>query len=292
MSIDLDSLRCFVSVAETLHFRVAAERVALSPAAVSSRVRQLEEVVGTELFTRTTRQVVLTDAGRRLLPHARQLLDGAARCRDIALGHDQPLPYSLIIGTRYELGLSWLAPAIPVLAAQVPERKVHLHMGDTDALLDRLERRVIDACVLSARISRPHIRYSLLHREDYAFVGTGTGPQSAAESEQHTLIDVTPDLPLFRYLLDSLPDSTPWRFRDTLFMGGIGGVRQQVLAGLGVAVLPRYFIQADLDAGLLRELMPEAPIRHDHFRLLWRADHHREDDLVRLAEALRALPLR
>ncbi len=290
--MDLDSLRCFVAVAETLHFRAAAERLALSPAAVSDRIRRLEDALDCSLFDRTTRSVSLTDPGRRLLPHARRLLADAARSAAVARGDDRPLPFELTLGTRYELGLSWLCPALAGLAGDRPERTIHLYMGDTDALLDRLDRRAVDACVLSARLTRPHLRTIVLHDEAYAFVSAGAGPACAADAEAFTLVDAAPDLPLFRYLLDALPDGSPWRFGRTLYMGGIGAIRYQVLAGAGVAVLPRYFVAPDLAEGRLVELLPERPPRSDHFRLVWRADHPRDDELVALADALRALPLR
>ena len=57
-------------------------------------------------------------------------------------------------------------------------------------------------------------------------------------------------------------------------------------------MLPRYFIQDDLNAGHLVELLPKRPPRSDWFRLIWRADHPRADELVRLAASLRAWPLR
>ena len=57
--------RCFVTVAETLNFRIASGRVGLSPGAFSVRVKQLEEQLGRELLNRTTRSVRLTDAGAR-----------------------------------------------------------------------------------------------------------------------------------------------------------------------------------------------------------------------------------
>jgi len=69
------------------------------------------------LFERTTRRVHLTDAGKRLLPHARTLLEDAARCRAVAAGDARPLPFSFTIGTRYELGISWLCPALAGLEA-------------------------------------------------------------------------------------------------------------------------------------------------------------------------------
>lgn len=290
--MDLESLRCFVAVAEALHFRAAGERVALSPAAVSERVRRLEEDVGATLFERTTRRVTLTDAGHRLLPHARRLLTEAAACRAIAAGNNEVRPFELTIGTRYELGLSWLCPALPQLAEARPERLLHLYMGDTGALLDRVERGTIDAAVLSARITRAALEQARLHEEHYAFVTATDGPRTAADARRFVLIDATPDLPLFRYLLDVLPDRDPWRFGQVLHLGGIAAIRSQVLAGRGVAVLPRYFVADDLCAGRLSEILPETPPRSDHFRLIWRRGHPHTPELEALAVTLRAHPLR
>lgn len=292
--MDLDSLRCFVAVAESLHFRTAASRVGLSPAALSERVRRLEESVDAPLFDRTTRRVHLTDAGRRLLPHARRLLDEAARCAAVARGDEGPVPYALTIGTRAELGVSWLCPALAPLEAARPERTLHLYMADTAALLDRLDRGTVDACVLSARLTRPHVTAALLHEEAYTFVGAHpiAHPLAPDAFAAHLLVDSTPDLPLFRYLLDALPDGPPWRFRGHRYVGGIAAIRQQLLDGRGVGVLPRYFVAEDLAEGRLVELLPGVEPRRDWFRLLWREGHPREADLAALAEELRAFPLR
>src|SRR5258706_6137947 len=102
-AMDLDSLRCFDAVATTLNFRAAAARVFLSPAAFSERIRRLEEDLHLPLMTRTTRRVALTDAGKRLLPLAREALASVERLRHAASGADRPLPYQLLLGTRYEL---------------------------------------------------------------------------------------------------------------------------------------------------------------------------------------------
>ncbi|MFJ9775243.1 LysR family transcriptional regulator [Kitasatospora sp. NPDC101157] len=67
-------LRGFVATAETLHFGRAAERLYVAQQALSRDVRTLEGLLGDALFTRTTRSVELTPAGRRLLPRARGLL--------------------------------------------------------------------------------------------------------------------------------------------------------------------------------------------------------------------------
>ncbi|MFE6503014.1 LysR family transcriptional regulator, partial [Kitasatospora sp. NPDC057738] len=67
-------LRGFVATAETLHFGRAAERLHTAQQALSRDVRTLEGQLGEALFTRTTRSVELTPAGRRLLPRARGFL--------------------------------------------------------------------------------------------------------------------------------------------------------------------------------------------------------------------------
>ena len=59
-----------------------------------------------------------------------------------------------------------------------------------------------------------------------------------------------------------------------------------------MAVLPRYFIAPDIAAGRLVRLFPKVRLRSDSFRLVWRAGHPREADLVALATELRAHPLR
>ncbi|MBC6462870.1 LysR family transcriptional regulator [Actinomadura sp. HBU206391] len=72
--LDLRLLRHFVAVAEELHFSRAAQRLFVAQQALSRDVRKLEERVGTPLFDRTSRNVMLTPAGQRLLVRARQIL--------------------------------------------------------------------------------------------------------------------------------------------------------------------------------------------------------------------------
>src|SRR5439155_249098 len=114
----LESLRCFEAAAALLNFRVAANTVALSPAAFGERIKRLEDQLEAPLFVRTTRRVALTPAGQRLVPHVRRLLADAERCAEIVHEHAAPSPYALAIGTRFELGLSWLTPALKPLRAR------------------------------------------------------------------------------------------------------------------------------------------------------------------------------
>ena len=104
--MDTDSLRCFDAAATTLNFRAAAGRVGLSPAAFSDRVQRLESELGVALFVRTTRQVELTEAGRRMLPLARNLMVGAEQLKAAGRLDGAAAPYELYVGARYEQAIS------------------------------------------------------------------------------------------------------------------------------------------------------------------------------------------
>ncbi len=291
--MDLDSLRCFDAAATTLNFRAAASRVHLSPAAFSDRLRRLEEHLGVALFTRSTRKVALSEHGHQLLPLARELLSGADRLRSAAQGPSVPTQYELCLGTRFELGLSWLCPALSVLERSHPERIIHLYNGDSPDLLARLERGDLDAIVASVRLTSPKLSYAALHAEDYVFVAQRASLNKREGARHLTLLDISRDLPLFRYFLDALPDAEPWPFKRVEYLGGIANIRQRLLYSPDkVAVLPHYFVRNDLRERRLVRLVPKTRLRSDTFRLVWRTNHPHAPALLSLADELRAQPLR
>jgi DNA-binding transcriptional LysR family regulator len=294
---DLDSLASFVALAERANFRAAAEEVALSPAAFSERIRRLEEDLGVELFTRTTRTVAITPAGLRLLPRAKRLLTEAKQLRRAARAAEDDLPYALTVGTRFELGLSFLVPALADLRAAVPPRTIHLQFGDGPQLLEAVLERRLDAFVASIRLTQADLAYALLHEEHYVLVASPTllasRPLSApADAVEHVLLDTLPDLPLFRYFLDAAPAKDTWRFGAREYLGTIAAVRHRDLDGAGVAVLPHYFVADALEDGRMIQPLSDIRLATDWFRLVWRADHPRDEQLRALAEQLRQRPLR
>lgn len=294
----MDNLRCFVAAAETLNFRAAARAVALTPAALGQRVRQLEGEVGHALFARTTRSVALTAAGLAMLPEARRTLAAADTCLRAARGELGPAPSELVVGTRHELGMSWMVPQLPRLARQRPDLTLHLYVSFTADLLLRVRTREVDCAVLSARYSDPALDAIPLHREDYLFVASrallARSPLSKPEhAAAHTLVDVSPELPLFRYWREAAgPAGAAARFGRVLRMGTLATIEHLVLRGEGVAVLPEYLVRRRVESGALRVVFPKVKPTFDHFRLVFRADDARRADYEALAAMLLESPLR
>ncbi|PNG23724.1 LysR family transcriptional regulator [Streptomyces cahuitamycinicus] len=85
--MELRQLTCFVTVAEELHFGRAAKRLHVVQPAVSQQVRNLERSLKVTLFERSTREVLLTEAGKELLPLARAVLRSVKMAEIVAARH-------------------------------------------------------------------------------------------------------------------------------------------------------------------------------------------------------------
>ena len=293
----LDSLRCFLEAAASLNFRRAARVVSLTPTAFGQRIKQLEEQIGAPLFARTTRSVTLTEPGLALVPVARRCIAEAEACARVGHGGTEHPETELVLGTRQELGMSWLLPQRRALLRRRPWLHLHLYFSSGPDLLLRLRTFDIDCAITSTAFSDSKLDSFQLHREDYVLVGASrllkkvpfTRFEHAAD---HTLLDASAEMPLFRYWKDAPGGGDRLEFRRRLWLGSGAAIRHQVLEGAGVAVLPEYFVRRDLSSGRLRRLLPKVVPVPDHFRLVFRSADPRRPIYESLAHDLARVPLR
>jgi DNA-binding transcriptional LysR family regulator len=112
MPIDFLGIEAFLAGAECGSFGLAAERLHLSQSAISHRMRKLEESLGVRLMVRTTRGVVLTQAGDALLPRARAaLLQLEASC-DTVRAHGRPMGQRVAFSCLPTLAATALVPLL------------------------------------------------------------------------------------------------------------------------------------------------------------------------------------
>jgi DNA-binding transcriptional LysR family regulator len=163
-------------------------------------------------------------------------------------------------------------------------------------LLVRVRALDIDCAVGSMRVTDLRLQALPVHEEEYVFVGqprllARTPFRRPEHAAAHTLVDAHADLPLFAYLRDAQPRGDAFRFARVVRMGTIEAIRACVLRGMGVAVLPRYFVARDLAARKLARILPSWELQRDQFRLIFRRDDARRPLFEELAARLRASPL-
>jgi DNA-binding transcriptional LysR family regulator len=173
---------------------------------------------------------------------------------------------------------------------------MHLYVSSGPDLLLRVRTHEIDCAITSTPFGDPRLDSFPLHREDYVLVASPRLLRSSPfrrleDASRHAVVDISPELPLFRYLRDAARGESAVRFHRGVFLGCIAAIRSEVLEGAGVAVLPLYFVERDLESGRLRRLLPKVHLAHDYFRLVFRTGDPRRAVFESLAEGFRARPL-
>ncbi len=142
--MDMRHLRCFVAVAEELHFGRAAQRLHLTQPPVSLAIKELEEELGVRLLDRTSRRIALTPAGEMALQDARAVLASADLMRRRAREAASGLMGSLTIGFISLPALSFLPPLLRRFSEDNPRVKLSLLEGTTDQMLHEVESGRVD----------------------------------------------------------------------------------------------------------------------------------------------------
>lgn len=149
--MNLRDLRYLVAAAETEHFGRAAERCHVSQPTLSGQIRKLEETLGIALFERGHRAVMLTEAGREMAAHAREILERARYMEESARSRRDALGGPLRIGVIPTLCPYLLPYLLPALRARSPALRPVLCEEMTATLLARLRGHEIDVALLATR---------------------------------------------------------------------------------------------------------------------------------------------
>ncbi|GAA6154278.1 LysR family transcriptional regulator [Pseudoteredinibacter isoporae] len=145
--MNTDLLRTFLEVAKTRHFGHAAENLYLTQSAVSSRIKQLEDTVGVQVFTRQRNNILLTPAGERLLSHAENLL-AAWQLAVQEVGAPRQQDMQLSIGGTSNLWDTFLQSVLPKLASHFPNLYMRTEINQSQHLIRSLLGGRLDIAVV------------------------------------------------------------------------------------------------------------------------------------------------
>lgn len=179
--MDVRQLRCFIAVAEELHFGRAAERLGLAPPALSRQISALEDELGVSLLTRTTRQVAMTRAGLIMLEEAKGILVKMEHASRVVRGASLASGKVLRVGAIDAASSSFVPEALACFRQLYPGIEIKfveamtaaliqmLEAGKLDLALTRPPRKPTDCAFEILRVERPIVvlnkAHPLAHRE-------------------------------------------------------------------------------------------------------------------------------
>jgi DNA-binding transcriptional LysR family regulator len=181
--LDIRQLKCFVAVAEELHFRRAGERLGLSQSALSERVSALEHELGARLFFRTTRQVSLTQAGSEFVQDANRILADIERAvSNVRHTAESDLRHIRVSGV--DEAISMLLPKA-LLAFRRTDPRVHVQVLETASSEQHAQELIghrTDVAFVRTPQHDDFVTSELLHRQPVLVVLAETNPLSSAVS--------------------------------------------------------------------------------------------------------------
>lgn len=289
----LSQLRAFVAIAEYRHFGTAAARLNVSQPTLSQALAALENGLGLQLIERSTRRVLVTAAGTRLLPKAMATLEAADRFVASAAGDD--LGGTLRMGIIPTVAPYVLPSLLPELRKRLPELHPQVIEDQTARLLDGLRTGVLDVALLALPTQAPGLVELPLYDEEFVLV-TPPGHELAGRTDIGPAVLDT--LPLL--LLDEghcLRDQALDLCRSVdARPGGVGDTRaaslstvvQCVAGGLGVTLIPSMAVAAETARAELDTAHFAAPAPGRTIGLVYRASTARAEDYEYLAAIVRA----
>jgi DNA-binding transcriptional LysR family regulator len=258
---DFEALAIFAKVVEMRSFAGAARELAVSKATVSKAVTRLEERLGTRLFNRTSRQLALTDAGRKLAGRAAQILmDGeAAESETLA---QSTAPRGLVrLAVPMTFGVKVIAPLLPEFLAAYPEVSIDLHLSDAtvDLIGDGFDAgvriaRLPDSSLVARRLCDVR-RYTVAAPSYLKAHGRPTHPMHLAQHRCFGYAYLS--TPGVWHYANAAGEQATVRPSGQLRVNNGEAVLPALLAGLGIADLPDFIIRDAIDDGRVEAILKD-----------------------------------
>jgi DNA-binding transcriptional LysR family regulator len=279
--LPLSGLETFQAIAEHGTLRRAAAALGVHPPAISHRLKSLEERLGVTLFSRTTRSVRLTDAGRALLGRTTQALrdlgDALEEARTIGSTRKGTLRITLPY-VAFELAI---APRLAAFQGAYPD--IELDLSFDEAFVDVVAQGLHAGVRMGDHIQEDMVAVRLTPPFKEAFFAAPSylarrgRPRSPSDLLHHTCI---------RYRFIGARRIADWHFqgdrgpvsvavRGGLIVNSTQAVVRAARAGLGIGWLYRPNVEGDLASGTLESVLDGAVLERPGFFLYFPRAHHR-----------------
>lgn len=259
--VDLNSLEVFAAVVEAGGFTAAAERLGIAKAQVSIRVSRLEAQLGAALFTRTTRQVTLTDAGQALYAECRPLLQGLHEAVGQVGTEQAELTGMLRLSSTVNHALQTLAPAVAKFAALHPKLQIELRTSDR---VSDLIGEGIDLAIRFGWLPDSSLRVVKLGEFDQlvvaapSYLSRAGRPAQPMDLDQHEWVALTLlQTPLTWKFTSKAWDIQTIHVSARLRVDSAASLRSLLLNGAGISVLDQDSVQDDITSGRLIRLLQD-----------------------------------
>lgn len=254
--MQIERVETFLEVARTGSITAAAQALGVSQPALTERLRALERDLGAELFVRTRRGMRLSEAGRAFLPHAERVLGAIGDGRRAVDQMRRGEVGRLAVGAAPAVGTYVLPPALRRFQVAHPHVHLSVRTGHSEEILDLVLREEVHVGLVR-EIRHPDIEASPLYEDElvlvvepsHPFAGRGRIRIAELAGEHLVTFDRASS---YNELTQALFREAGVAPRGVIELDNVEGAKRCVVKGLGVALLPRQAVRAELASRALR----------------------------------------
>lgn len=263
-------LSYFVEVSNSQNLSRSAERLGISQPSLTLAIQRLEQSIGTPLLIRSKKGVTLTQGGKQLLAHARELLQKWETVKSHALASTHEVQGCYTIGCHASVAIYSLGGFLPDLIEKHPRLEIKLHHDLSRKITESVIRLETDIGIVVNPTQHPDLVIRKLCDDEVTFwVGDGERKVQDFRSGQAVLI-CDPDLLQSQDLLKKLR-KTGIQYGRILPSSNLEVITQLVTQGVGIGIIPGR-VAAQARSQSLRRV-PKAPVFHDEICLLYRVEN-------------------
>lgn len=274
--MELKQLQTFLVLAEELNFTRTAERLNYAQSSVTTQIQSLEQEFGVQLFERLGKRIYLTEAGHRLLGYAKDMLRIADEARIFVPGQSEPSG-TLTIGAVESLCTYRLAPVLMAFRIRYPQVELVFRTGICADLRKEVAQGNLDlAFTLEEECHDESLVVSVLMHETMLVLACPTHPLvvkdhiSAIDLQGETILVTEPGCSYRKLFQKALSDSKV--HNSKIEFASVEAIKQCVIAGLGVTLLPEMAVKEEIERGALRPLAWDGPIFPVVTQMSWHKD--------------------
>lgn len=263
-----EDLACFLSVAQHRNMTVVAEELKCGQSTVSERIARLKHYLGERVIERRSDgSVILTAAGERLLPYAREIVSLAHE-----LKQQRAAPQRARIGVNESVAYIWLGDWLSQLRTEQPDLVFDLKVGTTDELGALMLQGALDFAIGTRGFEGKRITDKKLEDLEMVFVG-----QTARHREAHYTLSALAAEGLISFQTGAKPYEDLWlqltaaglEHTRVDAISSVAVMLELVSCGGGIATLPRILVERAKNPSL-RILPCDTPLKPLAFWLSWR----------------------
>jgi LysR family transcriptional regulator, hydrogen peroxide-inducible genes activator len=286
-------LEYLVALADTLHFRRAAERCNTTQPTLSEQVKALEDRLGAQLFERNRTGVLLTPIGTAATEIARRILRDADELRVIAASGDATLKGVLRVGLPATIGPYLLPHVVPILHRTYPDLKLYVREEVPHTLPRTLEAGGYDVIITPLPLRGDELHTVELFREPL-FLTVGADHPLASKTrieksdlEGQEILTLGSDHQLHGVVL-ALCQQFGANLRLDYEGTSLDMLREMVITGLGITFMPGLYVRRELTTDTSLKVMPiHGRAIHRTIGMAWRKSSARYRSFEALAEMFR-----